>query len=161
MGAMGSGKSSIAGVLAERLSYPMVDNDAALALRLGMSTSAYSSAHGIEKLHREEKAMFFSVCKGYQPKIVCAPGSSAEWLTPETFPGNAVGVWLDVSPDVLWERINRGSANRPRELLAKREEFCSETRERMVKYRACARIVLHGNFPTPTLPGLLLASFLM
>ncbi len=158
MGVMGSGKSSIARMLSKILQYRVVDNDAELASRLGMSTSAFSAAHGIDALHQEERSMFFAVCSDVEDKIVCAPGSSAEWLTPDNFPLGALGVWLDVPPDVAWERIHRGSQARPQALLQEEEVFQTESMQRRPLYESCARIILHGEFAVPDIPAALIGA---
>ncbi|MBE3596192.1 MAG: shikimate kinase [Hydrogenibacillus sp.] len=74
IGFMGSGKSTVGPVLAERLGRAWVDTDRLLIDRLGMSIAEYFSRYGEEAFRREERSLLFALASSALPLVVSTGG---------------------------------------------------------------------------------------
>ncbi|MBW3541113.1 MAG: shikimate kinase [Planctomycetes bacterium] len=141
IGYRGSGKSSVAGPLAERLGWSWVDADVEIERRGGLSIRQIFDAEGEAGFRRRERAVLAELLAGH--RLVIAAGGGAV-LDAETRPNmRRAGpvVWLKARPETLIERIEADTSTSERrpnltsagglaeieKLLAIREPFYRET----------------------------------
>jgi shikimate kinase len=136
IGFMGSGKTSIGRLLAQRLGFQFVDTDAVIVERVGMQISEMFARHGEDWFRDQESAALRSL--GILNRAVISTGGGVV-LRPENralLRDLGFVVWLTASEDVIFERVSRNN-KRPllqtvdprstvHELLEKRQALYSE-----------------------------------
>ena len=111
---MGTGKSTVGRILAERTARPYVDSDARVEAASGLDAAGVAAAHGIVALHRLELQVLEAALQSPDPSVI---GSAASVV--DTAAGRALlatadeVVWLQVPLDVLIERVAEGGDHRP------------------------------------------------
>jgi len=114
IGFMGSGKTSIGRLIAQRLGFQFVDTDAIVMERVGMQVAEIFAKHGEAWFREQESAALRSL--GIVQRAVVSTGGGI-LLRPENRELlRALGfvVWLTASEDVIFERVSR---NKKRPLL--------------------------------------------
>lgn len=116
VGFMGSGKSTVARVLAERLGWSFLDLDDLVEHWAGMSVESIFETWGEARFRDLEQAVAAETLA--LQRVVLAPGGG--WAAVpgrlETLPEGTLAVWLRVSPAEAVRRV-REEAGRPRPLL--------------------------------------------
>jgi shikimate kinase len=111
VGMMGSGKTSVGRLLAERTGWPYLDNDAMLQASSG-HTAREVAARGEDELRRAEMQSLARAMESAAPVIIgAAAGVVLDPGIGELLHGAFV-VWLRASPSVLAERAT-GGEHRP------------------------------------------------
>jgi len=110
IGSMGSGKTSVARRLAERLGRPFLDNDATLQAHTGCTAAEIFARDGADALHRMEAAALFAAVAAPEPAVIAAAASvgDLDGLRERLGPGTGV-VWLRARPATLKRRALAGS----------------------------------------------------
>ncbi len=137
---MGSGKSTVGKLLSERLRIPLIDTDAEVERRTGMSISEIFSEKG-EKYFRELERNLIEKFLSSQEQLVISTGGGlpAYFNNMELLNRNAFTVYLEADFDTLWKRISTDS-NRPlvklgkervRELFERRRPFYEKAKLRV------------------------------
>lgn len=112
MGNMGSGKSTVAACVAQRLGMPFVDLDVCIEQAAGMSVSALFEREGEPAFRQREQAMLRAVAE-MPPQVVATGGgvvlSEANW---QLMRQTGWIVYLQASVKTLWQRVRR-SRHRP------------------------------------------------
>lgn len=108
MGLMGSGKSSVARLLAAALDRSLRDSDPDLAARYGGRTAAETFVlEGADVLH-ERESRHLREALAQTPPAVIAAASVIDSPADRTALGPALVVWLDAPANVLAERMRSG-----------------------------------------------------
>jgi len=128
VGSSGSGKSTIGAALGPRLELPVLDLDAIIEAKTGLSITDIFTTQGEEEFRRlEVEALRSSLDK---PSVMAMGGGA--WASPEIRDAlNASGfavLWIAESPQVCWSRI---AADPVRPLAKDRDEFFRRHRMRM------------------------------
>ena len=151
VGLSGSGKSTVARMLARRLGWRHVDTDREIQQRAGMTVQQIFAERGEPEFRAIEAAVVRDVCaKSHQ---VIATGGGAfvdERNRTEMLDGNVV-VYLESSPDVLARRLAESVRREPRPLLADADlvgRLSELHRQREHHYR-CAHHVVRTDHRTP------------
>lgn len=114
VGMMGSGKSTVGALLAERLGWPFFDTDLLLEATFGRSVSEIFAGPG-EPAFRRAEGMLVTLLASARPAVIATGGGL--WASPEIrdrLSGFARAAWLDVPADLLWERLRaHGLERRP------------------------------------------------
>jgi shikimate kinase len=114
VGLMGSGKSTVARILAERLGRRLVDTDSVIEQRTGRTVREIFATDGEEAFRTLETEVLVQSLAESEPAVIAAAGGVV--LRPEnraalTDSGARV-VWLSADPATLVERV-RGGGHRP------------------------------------------------
>jgi shikimate kinase len=141
VGLMGSGKSTVGRLVAERTGRHLVDVDVAITTRTGRSVREIWEAGGEAAYRHLESAEVLAGLRSGDPVVVAAPGGVV--LDPEvrTALSAALVVWLRADPAVLARRVGAGD-HRP--LLGDRpyEVLSTMARDRAALYGAVADAVV-------------------
>lgn len=111
---MGSGKTTVGQLIAEKLAWPLADTDAMIVEQAGRSIPEIFMAEGEAGFRRRETAVLASLLDA-PPSVISTGGGIV--TVPENEPLlRALGfiVWLSASEDAIFERVSR---NRQRPLL--------------------------------------------
>lgn len=123
VGLMGSGKSTVGRLVAERTGRRLVDVDVAITARTGQSVRELWEAGGEAAYRHLESAEVLAALGDDVADVIAAPGGVV--LDPEVRAAlrTAFVVWLRADPAVLADRVSRGDhrpllGDRPHEVLA-------------------------------------------
>ncbi|HSI10895.1 MAG TPA: shikimate kinase [Chthoniobacter sp.] len=114
IGFMGSGKTSVGRLIAQRLGFQFIDTDALVVERVGMQIPEIFARHGEPWFRDQESAALRSL--GILSRVVVSTGGGLI-LRPENrefLPELGLVVWLTASEEVIFERVSR---NKKRPLL--------------------------------------------
>jgi shikimate kinase len=110
---MGSGKSTVGRLVADRLDRPFVDSDEQIESETGRTVRQIWEREGEDAFRRLESAALASALSGEEPAVVAAAGGVV--LAEENrrlLDGAGTVVWLRGDPALLAQRAARG-AHRP------------------------------------------------
>ncbi|WP_205528752.1 shikimate kinase [Desertimonas flava] len=114
VGLMGSGKTTVGKLLAERMQRPLVDTDAAVEAATGRTVREIWLAEGEPAYRVLENGVVVDALAAAEPSIIAAAGGVV--LSPDNrhalADADALVVWLSADPDVLVGRAVTG-AHRP------------------------------------------------
>ena len=109
VGMMGSGKSTVGRIVADRMRRPFRDSDAEVEKRTGTTVPAIFAARGEPAYRAEERAALSAALTSPVPAVIAVGGGAV--VDPESRRrlGRAgVVVWLDAPPHVLASRLGAG-----------------------------------------------------
>lgn len=153
IGLRGSGKTSVARILAERLGWPHFDADAEIESRAGKSIAAIFADDGETAFRDRETGVVADLAA--RDSAVLALGGGAV-MRPENRAAIAKEgrvVWLTASPETLWSRIEADpdtAARRPN--LSPQggiTEIIATLDARRAIYRQCAHLVVDTEGKSP------------
>ncbi|MGA3353165.1 MAG: shikimate kinase [Acidimicrobiales bacterium] len=110
VGMMGSGKSTVGRIVADRMRRPFHDSDADVARRCGQSIPAIFASRGEAAFRQDERAAVGCLLASSVPAVISLGGGAV--IDPETrrrLRADGVVVWLDVAPDALAARLGDGT----------------------------------------------------
>ena len=149
VGFMGSGKSTVGWLLADKLGWNFVDLDAEIEAEQGMSIPEIFEQHGEEyfrKLETQAIRKQVRLVHSGRPLVVALGGGAfAQPCNFDLLEHNGVTVWLDCPLEMAWRRVH-SAANRP--LARDRRKFEELFRARQDSYaRADYRIEVTAEDP--------------
>jgi shikimate kinase len=114
VGLMGSGKSSVARVAADRLGRRVIDSDAVIEHATGRTVREIFAEDGEDAFRSLETAALLEALANREPAVIAAAGGVvlSEENRSALKRANARVVWLCASPAVLVERVT-SSGHRP------------------------------------------------
>jgi shikimate kinase len=151
IGLMASGKSTVGGLLAERLGRPFIDNDAALEARTGRSAREIAAHDGADALHALEAETLVGALERPEPAVIAAAAAAAvEPKVEAALRGHDV-MYLRAAPEVLAARIEHDTddghrpfvVDNPARVLA--EQFAA----RDARYRELATLIVDAGADAP------------
>jgi shikimate kinase len=152
IGMMGSGKSTVGKLIAERLDYRFIDTDVAIEKICGQAVAEIFQTAGEEEFRQLETQVLADI-SAYTRLVVATGGGIAIKRENWNHLQQGLVVWLDVSVDVLVERL-REDATRPilldtpePELHTKLSQILNQRRDRY------AAADLRISIPTETPPS--------
>jgi shikimate kinase len=143
IGYRGTGKSTVARLLAERLRWDWIDADALLEARAGMTIRQIFAAEG-ETGFRERESLVLAELGGKERHVIATGGGVI--LRPanrQLIQAGGLVVWLTADPATIWDRLQSDATTanrRPTLTVGGRAEIEQLLREREPYYRACAHI---------------------
>ncbi len=136
VGFMGSGKSTVGKLLAERLGWTFVDLDEEIARRAGRSIPDIFEAEGEPRFREREQAALEEQCHqaqhGRARVVALGGGAFSNPETREKLELGGVSIWLDCPVERLWPRVE-GIPDRP--LARDRGQFERLYQQRLEHYR--------------------------
>jgi shikimate kinase len=112
IGMMGSGKSTLGAELAAQLRRPFFDTDALVEQVAGCSIAQIFAEQG-EAHFRELETQVLAQLSGYTRLVIATGGGIV--LRPKnwSYLHHGLTVWLDVAPELIWQRLSRDPGQRP------------------------------------------------
>lgn len=150
IGYRGSGKTTVAPLVAERLGWQWIDADRALESRHGRTIEQMFELEG-EAAFRDREADLLTELCGRDRHVVAAGGGVV--LRPgnrECLSQAGLVVWLSADVDTLWRRLQEDAANRRPDLtVGGRAEVEQLLAIREPLYRGCANAIVEtaGRLP--------------
>lgn len=127
-GPMGSGKTTVGSILAQRLERPLVDSDAQIEARHGSTGRELAQRHGVSWLHEAEAEALRQAVAENQPSVIAAAASigDLEDVGALLSDDEVVVVLLVGDAAVLAERAESGAHRR--EIDVERSQLLAERR---------------------------------
>ena len=152
VGYRGTGKTTVARLLAERIGWSWLDADAALEAKSGRPIADIFARDG-EKVFRDLEAdVLAETCKLSRQVVASGGGVVLRTENRQLMRRTGRVVWLTADHDTIWSRLQADEASgRPRPALTVggRAEIEELLRIREPLYRACADVVVETGGRTP------------
>lgn len=114
IGLMGSGKSSVGRLLAERLNRPFIDTDALVEAEAGCAIPAIFATEGEDGFRLREAAVIARVAAGDGQVVATGGGAVLRPENRDALRQTGLVVWLDAAPETLYRRVRaQGVGRRP------------------------------------------------
>jgi shikimate kinase len=113
VGAMGVGKTTVGGMLADKLGWPFLDSDAYLEARTGESGTEVAAREGVERLHELELEVFLLMCDTPVPTVLAPAASVVDQEAGRAALDENLAIWLTAPNHVLVGRQSAGTHRRP------------------------------------------------
>jgi shikimate kinase len=153
IGYRGSGKTTVAAALSERLRWPWVDADALLEQRAGKTIKQIFAESGEQAFRDMESAVVTVVAAGDGRIVALGGGAVLREQNRRLLSGRGKIVWLQVSPEVLAARIEADATTAERRPNLTGEGGLAEIRtllaERTPLYAACADLTVNAETESP------------
>jgi shikimate kinase len=144
IGYRGTGKSSVARELAQRLRYDWVDADDEIERRTGKTIAAIFAEEGESAFRALESQLILELCGLRRTVVALGGGAVLREENRQSIAGAGPVVWLTASVDAIQQRLadDRSTAGRRPNLTAAggRAEIETLLAERTPLYRACATL---------------------
>lgn len=149
VGMMGAGKTTIGRELAKRQGVPFIDTDHALIERTGVAIATIFEIEGEEGFRRREAQIIDEITASVGSIVATGGGAVLNEDTRRLFRQRGTVIYLDVPPDILWERTQKDK-NRPLLQIEDPKRKIAELYEqRDPLYRAVADIIVEGGRSSP------------
>ncbi len=150
IGMRGSGKTTVAQLLAQKLTLKHLDLDQAMVNRLGLSTPEIVNKHGWDYFRDQESTIALELSKAENTVISTGGGVVLKSKNIKALKENGILIWLRTPAHVLMDRIE-DSADRPPLTSATTlsEEVEQVLNERRVLYEAAADVIIDTGDLTP------------
>jgi shikimate kinase len=141
IGYRGTGKTTVAQLLARRLGWSGIDADAVLEERSGRSIRLIFEQEGEAGFREKESALLEELCRSCNQVIATGGGVVLRPANREQLRASGTIIWLTADPQILWQRLQADSTTRERRPplagggLAEIEQLLEVRRP---LYRACA-----------------------
>lgn len=109
VGMMGSGKSTVGRIVADRMRRPFYDSDTQVELRARMRVPEIFAVRGEPAFRAEERAALCDALASKVPSVIAVAGGAV--IDPESrrrLRSAGVVIWLDVAPHALAARVGAG-----------------------------------------------------
>jgi shikimate kinase len=144
VGLSGSGKTTVARLLARRLGWRCVDTDQLIQRDAGVSVQEIFRTRGEPAFRALEAETVAEVCRRSRQVIATGGGSFVDDANRASLLNGNLVVFLESSPETLASRLNRNMSREPRPLLESGdliERLAELGRQRDQHYRAAHHVV--------------------
>jgi shikimate kinase len=152
IGPRGSGKSTVARLLAERLGWMWLDADDELEKRYGQPIRAIFAAEGEAGFRDKEAVVLADLCRLRRHVIGTGGGVVLRESNRELLRLSGRVVWLTADVETLWQRLQGDystAERRPTLTVGGREEIVEILRLREPLYRNCADLIVETTSRSP------------
>lgn len=132
VGFMGSGKSTVGGLLARELGYRFVDLDSEIERMRGLTVAEIFEREGEQEFRRLEALALRDSSSRTDLVLATGGGTLTRWENRDFIQRTGISVWLDAPLETMLERARHG-ARRP--LLSTPERMAALLDERLAGYR--------------------------
>ena len=153
VGPRGSGKSTVARLLADALGWSWIDADAVVERIAGLSIRDIFVAEGEAGFRRREADALAELCRLEAHVIATGGGVVLRAENRALLKRSGVVIWLTGDIDTLWGRIAGDAttaARRPTLTVGGRDEVAELIAAREPLYRDCANLTIDTTGRTPT-----------
>ena len=110
IGMMGSGKTTVGRIVAERLGWDFVDSDAEVVSSTGMTVAELFETRGEAGFRKEESRVLRESLAGTTPMVLSVAGGAVlDPANQELLRSRGTVVWMRAESDTLIRRIGAGS----------------------------------------------------
>jgi shikimate kinase len=145
VGLSGSGKSTVARLLARRLGWRAVDTDQEIQRQAGISVQEIFQTQGEPAFRSLESEMVRDVCRRSRQVIATGGGSVVNDANRAVLLAGNLVVFLESTPETLASRLHRNISREPRPMLETGgdliERLAELGRQRDQHYRAAHHVV--------------------
>ena len=137
IGMMGSGKTSIGKLVAQKLNFTFIDTDLEIEKKLNLSVKEIFENYG-ETLFRKKEFDIFKLFSNRNNIIISSGGGS--FCNPNTYDlikKNYLSVWLDVNEKILFNRLKRNQKKRPLLYGLKENELRNKVKNLISERKDC------------------------
>jgi shikimate kinase len=152
IGPRGSGKSTVARLLAHEIGWDWLDADDVLEKRYGQSIRAIFAAEGEAGFRDKEAVVLEELCRLQCCIIATGGGIVLRENNRALLRASGRIIWLRADVDTLWQRVRADSATaerRPPLTVGGREEMEEILRVREPLYRQCADLIVETTGSAP------------
>jgi shikimate kinase len=145
IGPRGSGKTTVARLLAGRLGWGWVDADDALEARCARSIRAVFAVEGEAGFRDREAALLAELCRLRRHVVATGGGVVLREANRTLLRASGRVVYLSADVDTLWQRMQGDASTaerRPPLTVGGREEVAEVLRLREPLYRGCADLIV-------------------
>ena len=148
IGMMGSGKTTVGALLADRTRRPFHDVDRTVQARMGSTIAALWEREGEDAFRALEAAVIAELAEGDAAIISTGGGAILRESNRQAMRRTGTVVWLDAEPSVLAARLN-GATDRPVLAGGGEGRLAELVAERLSAYQAAAheRVDTGGRAP--------------
>jgi len=149
IGFMGSGKSTIGKIIADKIGFIFIDLDRIIELDKGMEIKDIFKSYG-EKYFRDlESEVIKKVYKNKNCVFACGGGAVERKKNVDIIRKNSRVIYINVSPEVSLKRL-KDVKDRPLIEVEDREEIIKKMiKRRDMLYRKCAHFIVDNNGEDP------------
>jgi len=113
IGFMGAGKTTLGSALASQLGWLFIDLDREIELKSGSTISELFALNGEERFRHIEQQVLYDTVKNHQSGIIACGGGTPCYKENLAFmKENGFVIYLEVSPEILYERLLRTPASK-------------------------------------------------
>jgi shikimate kinase len=152
IGYRGSGKTTLARLLAEKLGWQWLDADAVLEARFGRTIRAIFAEEGEAGFREKEAAVLADLCRLQNHVIATGGGIVMRPENRELMQKTGLIVWLTADSQTLWERMQADSSagqRRPDLSCGGLAEIEQLLKVRQPLYAACANLTVDTSAREP------------
>ncbi|MDR1291212.1 MAG: shikimate kinase [Planctomycetaceae bacterium] len=154
IGYRGTGKTTVAKILGERHSIPVIDSDKEIEREAGMNIAEIFSKYGEVGFRDIEETVIAQILANGEPMILASGGGAIlRESTRNKFRDNGKVVWLQASPEIILKRIQTDSSTltaRPNlTSLPQLDEITELITKRTPLYKQTATITINTDNHSP------------
>jgi shikimate kinase len=153
IGLRGSGKTTVARLLAQRLGWPWFDSDLELERRAGKSIARIFAEDGEPAFRELECAIVRELATGSRAVLALGGGAIVRSESRQSLRHGCHVVWLQAPPELLWQRMQQDQATAerrpPLSSASGITEIIATLESRRQVYEACANAVVQTEGRSP------------
>jgi shikimate kinase len=152
IGYRGTGKTTVARILAERLGWSWIDADAALEERYGRSIRRIFEEEGEAGFREKEMTVLEELCRSGNQVIATGGGVVLREANQQRLRSAGRVVWLTADAQTLWRRLQSDAQTherRPPLLGGGLPEIAQLLQERVPLYQGCADFTVDTTAASP------------